>query len=219
MSRRAAFGFVIATLAIAVVLVFFYRAALRAPAAPNAQTAPPAAGLVPPSATGPAAPPPEKMRVTLYFVSRDDGLLRPEERDIVRPADMDTLGDRLLTEEIAGPSTPGLLPALPAGTTLHNFIAPGNGLAVADLNFDPKWKASPGSSEELMAVGAVVDCLLQNLPQTDHVQILVNGQDVETLAGHVDLTRPLPMMRDVIGPEAVSPPGPSGSTAATGAPR
>jgi hypothetical protein len=75
---------------------------------------------------------------------------------------------------------------------------PGNGEVVVDVNLDPAWARAAGSDEELAAVGAIVDTLLQNLARTDRVRILVNGNPVETFAGHVDLSRPLPAMRDVV---------------------
>ena len=38
---------------------------------------------------------------------------------------------------------------------------------------------------------ALVNALTTNLPEVTAVQILVGGQEVDTLAGHVDLRRPL----------------------------
>jgi hypothetical protein len=169
---------------------------------------------LPPTTAAP--PPPELQRVTLFFVSADDGLLRPEERDIARPVDAVSFARELLAEEILGPRTPGLLPALPGGTALRNVFVPGDGRVVADVQIDPAWARGAGSSEELAAVGAIVDTLLQNIAQTDAVKILVNGSEVETLAGHVDLTRPLPVMRDVLG--AVPAPAPPSGTAPPPAP-
>jgi hypothetical protein len=148
-------------------------------------------------------PPPEKVRVTLFFVSPKDGLLRPEERDIPKPADAVAFGRALVSEELAGPKTSGLLPALPDKVSLRNLFVPGGGLVVVDLNVDAAWARSAGSEEELEAVGAIVDALLQNLAQSDRVRILVNGGPVETLAGHVDLTRPLPVLRDIVGAPAL----------------
>ncbi|MGH9443948.1 MAG: GerMN domain-containing protein [Thermoanaerobaculia bacterium] len=152
--------------------------------------------LGPGSPTPPAA---ENVRVTLFFPSKEDGLLRPEERDVEKPADAVGFARELMREEIAGPKDPRLAPALPEKFSLRNGFVPGNGQVVVDFDVDPSWARSAGSSEELAAVGAIVDTLLQNLAQTDRVRILVNGNPVETLAGHVDVSRPLPAMRDVVG--------------------
>lgn len=38
---------------------------------------------------------------------------------------------------------------------------------------------------------SIVDALTMNVPAIKTVQILVDGQSIETLAGHVDLRHPL----------------------------
>ena len=48
-----------------------------------------------------------------------------------------------------------------------------------------------GSLNELLTVYALVNAVTANLPAVKRVQILVDGKEVDTLAGHVDLRRPL----------------------------
>jgi hypothetical protein len=167
-------------------------------------------------APAPLPPPPaEKTRVTLFFVAKDDGTLRPEERDVEKPTDAVGFARAIMREEIAGPKDPALVSALPAGMTLRNAFVPGDGRVVVDVNVDPAWARAAGSGEELACVGAVVNAMLQNIAQTDRVQILVNGNAVETMAGHVDLSRPLPAMKDVLGGSVEAPaPGTSTTSAA-----
>ena len=43
----------------------------------------------------------------------------------------------------------------------------------------------------MFTVYALVNALTTNLPGVSAVQILINGQEVDTLAGHIDLRRPL----------------------------
>ena len=49
-----------------------------------------------------------------------------------------------------------------------------------------------------------MNTLLQNIAGTDRVQILVNGNPVETFAGHVDISRPLPAMKDEVAMPAAA---------------
>jgi hypothetical protein len=49
-----------------------------------------------------------------------------------------------------------------------------------------------GSTNELLTIYTIVDALTLNLPAITAVQLLVDGKEVDTLAGHVDLRRPLP---------------------------
>jgi hypothetical protein len=148
-------------------------------------------------------PPPAQMtRVTLFFPSSEDGQLRPEERDVTKPSDAVGFVRQLMREEAAGPKTPGLVAALPPNFSLRGAFVPGDGLVVADFNVDPAWAKAVGSNEEQVAVAAIVNTILQNLAQTDRVKILVNGNTVETLAGHVDISRALPAMKEIVGPAA-----------------
>ena len=48
-----------------------------------------------------------------------------------------------------------------------------------------------GTTDELLSVYTIVNVLTLNLPAVHSVQLLVDGKEVETLAGHVDLRRPL----------------------------
>ena len=52
--------------------------------------------------------------------------------------------------------------------------------------------AHPGGTvNELLTVYTIVNALTANLPAVTAVQLLVDGKEVDTLAGHVDLRRPL----------------------------
>jgi hypothetical protein len=50
---------------------------------------------------------------------------------------------------------------------------------------------SGGSLDEALAVFAIVNAITVNLPDVTGVQILVDGKEVDTLAGHIDLRHPL----------------------------
>jgi hypothetical protein len=44
---------------------------------------------------------------------------------------------------------------------------------------------------ELASIYSVVNSLTQNVSGINRVQILIEGAEAETLAGHIDLSRPL----------------------------
>ena len=52
-------------------------------------------------------------------------------------------------------------------------------------------EASWGSVNELFTVFTIVNAVATNLPDVQEVQLLIDGHEVDTLAGHVDLRRPL----------------------------
>ena len=56
-----------------------------------------------------------------------------------------------------------------------------------------------GALDELFTIYAIVNALTVNLPAITRVQILVDGKEVDTLAGHVDLRHPL--QKNLNGPQ------------------
>ena len=54
-----------------------------------------------------------------------------------------------------------------------------------------------GSTGEEFLVGSVVDTLT-NFPEIKRVKILVQGREIETLSGHMDLSTPLERMNSLI---------------------
>jgi len=48
-----------------------------------------------------------------------------------------------------------------------------------------------GSLNEALTVYAIVNALTTNLPEIDAVQLLIEGREVDTLRGHIDLRAPL----------------------------
>jgi spore germination protein GerM len=86
---------------------------------------------------------------------------------------------------------PPLAAAVPAGTTVRALFLSERGDAFVDLSADISTKHIGGALDELFTVYAIVNALTVNLPAVNRVQILVDGKEVDTLAGHVDLRHPL----------------------------
>lgn len=156
--------------------------------------APPPAATVPPGAPTPT--PGETVRLTLFFPGQEDSMLRPEERDIPKPSGPGGSLRAIFAELQRGPTRAGLVAALPPKIQLRNAFLLPNGEAVLDLAVDSG--LSFGSDEELTIVASLVDTTLQNVADTTHVRILVNGEPAESLGGHVDLTRPLAYLRSQV---------------------
>jgi len=149
--------------------------------------------VTPMAAGTPAVTAPETVRVTVYFLGTEDGLLHPEQRDIPKPSGPGTYLKALFEELSRGPTQAGHAAVLPAKMQLRNAFLMPDGIAVVDLAMDSS--LSFGADEELSIVAAVVDTVLQNVADTNRVRILVNGEPAETLGGHVDLTQPLVYLR------------------------
>ena len=70
------------------------------------------------------------------------------------------------------------------------YVTP-DGVAFVDLSHEIVAGHPGGSLEETLTVFTIVNALTVNLPGISAVQILVDGQEVDTIAGHLDLRHPL----------------------------
>ena len=133
-------------------------------------------------------------KVALYFIGDEGGesLLVPEVRTISPTSEPEKAA---LRELIKGPVTEGLQPVLPSKTTVRNLEISA-GLAVVDLSQEAM-RIDRGSWGEALVVWSVVNTLTK-FPEVEAVRILIEGQPVETLAGHFDLSRPLRRNEQVI---------------------
>lgn len=136
--------------------------------------------------------------VVLFFPDENGEILLPETRSIVKTAEPGTLAKQVLAELVAGPQGAGKVRALPEGTALRQVYLTPDGTAFADFGPELRSGLGGGSAAELMAVYAVVQSLATNVPGVRKVAILIDGTPVDTLNGHLDLTRPLPPRPDLV---------------------
>jgi spore germination protein GerM len=97
---------------------------------------------------------------------------------------------RAIVEAQLAPAPP-LVSAIPAETKLREVFVTERGDAFVDLSADVVAKHPGGSLDEIFTVYSIVNALTVNLPAIVRVQILIEGKEVDTLAGHVDLRHPL----------------------------
>ena len=91
---------------------------------------------------------------------------------------------------------------VPAGTRLRAFFVDSRGDAFLDLTSDVQSAHPGGSFGEALTVAALVNAVTTNLRAVRRVQLLVEGEEVETLAGHFDVSQPLgPDASLVVKPE------------------
>jgi spore germination protein GerM len=132
----------------------------------------------------------KRIKATLFYVSEDGQRLVPVEREIPYGEGLVEQAKRIVEAEIAPAPSP-LVSALPDGTHLRALYVTDRGEAYVDLSAEVTTAHSGGSLDELLTVYSIVDGLTVNLPAVSAVQVLVDGREVDTLAGHVDLRRPL----------------------------
>lgn len=115
-----------------------------------------------------------------------DFFLSPEERCISKRG---SLYENILLELIEGPS-PGvdLSPTLPKDTVLKGVELKGD-IAYVNLG-NLLGNLNVGSAGEAMVIFSIVNSMAQ-LPEIQKVQILIDGERIDTLAGHMTVYDPL----------------------------
>ena len=135
-----------------------------------------------------------RIKVTLFYVAKDGMRLAAAERDVLFAEGPSEQGKRIL-EALLEPAPAGLMSAIPPGTTLRGLYVGERGDAYVDFSGSLRQNHPGGSRNEILTVYAIISALTVNLPAITSVQILLDGHEVDTLAGHVDLRRPLPNAR------------------------
>ncbi|HEU4939807.1 MAG TPA: GerMN domain-containing protein [Vicinamibacterales bacterium] len=181
MVRRTAIG----SLVVLVIVALAWMIAAIAPRTPLRST--PAAAS--PAAAAPAGPE-RKIKATLYYISEDGLSLPGVQREVPFADSIEEQARRIVEAQLGDAPAPYASP-VPAGTSLRALFIGQRGEAFVDLGGEVRTKHPGGALYELFTIYAVVDALTVNLPAITRVQILIDGKEVETLAGHVDLRHPL----------------------------
>jgi len=126
----------------------------------------------------------------LYFPSLSARTLVAENRPIKwAPAAADRVRQVLLALA-EGPSQ-HLGHPLATATNVRAVFLTRDGTAYVDLSNNLASATYPGIEAESLAVYSLVNSITTNIPSVKRVKILIQGQEVDTLEGHADLTEPI----------------------------
>lgn len=138
-----------------------------------------------------------RIQATLYYVADDGVSLAPTNRKVPYGATPAEQARRLVEAQVAAPPD-GLVSAVPAGTTVRAVFLTDTHEAYVDLGGAIRSGHPGGALDEALTVYAIVNVLTGNLPEITAVQILVDGREVDSLRGHIDLRAPLRRANDWI---------------------
>ncbi|NLT94511.1 MAG: GerMN domain-containing protein [Clostridia bacterium] len=126
----------------------------------------------------------EYKKVLLYFGSADGKHLVAVEKEIPK---VEGIARETINALIEGPDfQSGLLPTIPAGTSLLDINVKENGLCIVDFSKELVANLPGGEQNEQLAVYSIVNTLCQ-FPTIDQVEFRVEGQKMDTLLGYVQL--------------------------------
>ena len=148
-----------------------------------------------PSPDAPAASPPPPaptahITATLFYGARDGMLLQPVRVEVPLAEGAVAQGRQIVRALLQPPPAP-YVSVIPAGTTLKAFYVTSSGDAFVDLSGDITARHPGGTHAELLTVYAVVNAMTTNLQGVQRVQLRIDGREADSVAGHVDVRRPL----------------------------
>ena len=184
MNRREIIAVVTAILLVGI-LAWALTQGLERVMRPPVETAPEEAAAPPP------ATPVRHITATLFHASSDGQHLVAAQHEVPFGEGPVEQGRQIVLAQITTTAAAPLLAAVPKGTTLRSFYLSDRGEAFVDLGPEILAAHTGGSAAELLTVYAIVNAVTANLPAAVRVQLLVDGKEVDTLKGHVDLRRPL----------------------------
>lgn len=130
----------------------------------------------------------EKREVILFFAAPTGEGLVTEPRSILRSVLLEEI--KTTVQALITGSEQGNLPVVPAQAQVREVYLDKEGTAYIDFSREIQSAPQGGGWWELLTVYSIVNSLTQNFPEVRQVQILVEGQAVETLTGHVRTDRP-----------------------------
>ena len=148
----------------------------------------PPSDVTPPPA--PPAQPTAHITATLFYAAADGQQLSPSRQEVALADGVVAQGRQILVAQLAPPPD-GQRSVIPAGTQLRAFYVTDRGDAFVDLSREISSAHPGGTLDELLTVYAIVNAVTANLPAVQRVQLLIDGNEVDTIAGHVDIRRPL----------------------------
>jgi sporulation and spore germination protein len=134
-----------------------------------------------------------RIKARLYWGSRsDDQGLTPVTVEL--PLDQDPVlrAKQVLNTLLAGPVDSELRTLPPDAALLEFYLLP-NGTGIADFSEALATSTPSGIASEQLAVESIAHTLEADVPEVKRLKILIHGQEVDTLAGHLDLTGTFPL--------------------------
>lgn len=158
----------------------------------------------------PVNPSDPRVKAKLFWLSdADNSMLAPITIELPLSSDPVLRSKQVLNTLLAGPVDVELRTLPPDAVLLAFYLLP-DGTAIADFSEALATSIPSGIASEQLAVDSMARTLEANVPEVKRLKILIHGQEVETLAGHVDLTGTFIVHADA----STAPPNPTTAPAA-----
>lgn len=152
---------------------------------PARKISPPGEGTL----SGPVLDTPQTREMDLFFADTAGRRLSIERREVTGGTREEML-KRAVEELIKGPLEEDRMRTLPESILIRSIFVRDQTVWV-DLGGAIEDEHPGGAWTEVLAVYSIVNTLTENFTGVSKVQILINGRESETFAGHVDISTPL----------------------------
>ncbi len=168
--------------------------------------------LTQPTVINPGDP---RVKAKLFWASgADDGTVSAVTVELPLSSDPVLRSKQVLNTLLAGPVDVELRTLPPDAVLLSFYLLP-DGTAIADFSEALATSIPSGIESEQMAADSITKTLAANVPQVRRLKILIHGQEVETLAGHLDLNQPFVVNANAAPPPRAAAAQPSGGPTLT----
>jgi spore germination protein GerM len=129
------------------------------------------------------------VKAKMFWASdEDESALSPITIELALASDPVLRAKQVLNTLLAGPVSSDLRTLPPDAALLAFYLLP-DGTGIADFSEALATSTPSGIESEQLAVNSIARTLEANVSQVKRIKILIHGQEVETLAGHLDLTQ------------------------------
>ena len=137
---------------------------------------------------------PKELMVNVYYPRSDGTGLVAVRRTV--STEKDDKYTAAMKSLLTGTKEKGQTNVFPKKAKLRSVVVK-DGIATVDFSKELQTNFSGGSTGEEMLVGSIVNTLTE-FPEVKSVQILLEGKKVDSLAGHLDTSKPLKRMTELL---------------------
>ena len=135
----------------------------------------------------------EKIEYSFFYPADDGEYLLSVKKKVIKKEDLIKQIREVVLELFKGPPEGNNKFYNPFSDKLklNELYVVDNSIAVIDVNDAIHDKLLGGSDDELLTIYSIVNTLSYNFPFIRATQIIINGREAETLAGHIDISHPV----------------------------
>jgi len=144
----------------------------------------------------------EKIEVKVLFGDYNGSNLKWESRSIYKSKQIINQAKQIILELINGPNNTDLIAVIPEGVQLREIYIDKYNIMYVDFSKEMISNHRGGSTGELLTVYSIVNTMLINFSDIKKVQVLIEGVETESIAGHLDVSSPLSLREEMIAEES-----------------